>query len=77
MLLFLFMLLFTHTVWADTINLDVTYGYQNTAKAGRFLPLSVHIENTMDETFSGLIHVYMAQSDSNIVEYQYQSMVDL
>jgi hypothetical protein len=76
MLLFLFMLLFTHTVWADTINLEVTYGYQNTAKAGRFLPLSVHIENTMDKTFSGLIHVYMAQSDSNIVEYQYQSIVE-
>ena len=35
-------------VRADSIDLDVTYGYQNTAKAGRFLPLTIGITNNME-----------------------------
>lgn len=38
--------LFSVPAFADTIDLSVTYGYQNIAKAGRYLPLSITIENT-------------------------------
>lgn len=54
--------LFSVPAFADTIDLSVTYGYQNIAKAGRYLPLSITIENTDSKTFSGLIHVYMVES---------------
>ena len=35
------LLLFSMRSYADTVDLSVTYGYQNTAKAGRRLPLSI------------------------------------
>lgn len=61
---------------ADTVNLSVTYGYQNTAKAGHYLPLKIGIENTGEDTFSGFIHVYMAASEDNLYEYRYQKTVE-
>lgn len=77
-LLFLFLLLFLPSFlsFADEIELNVTYGYQNTAKAGRFLPLKIGIRNSGSETFSGMIHIYMAESGSSICEYQYPSAVE-
>ncbi len=61
---------------ADAVNLELVYGYQNTAKAGRFLPFRVDIENTMEETFSGFIHIYMAESGNSLYEYCYQAAVE-
>ncbi len=75
--LFLFLLFMSSfTARADTIDLSVTYGYQNTAKAGRFLPLSIHIGNTGEKTFSGYIHVYMVESEDSVYEYKYQKTVE-
>jgi len=75
-IVFLFVLLFSGlTARADSIDLSVTYGYQNTAKAGRFLPLSIYIENTSEKTFSGYIHVYMVESENSVYEYKYQKTV--
>lgn len=68
--------LFSVPAFADTIDLSVTYGYQNIAKAGRYLPLSITIENTDSKTFSGLIHVYMVESKNSVYEYQYQKTVE-
>ena len=75
-LLFLFLFLPSFVSFADEIELNVTYGYQNTAKAGRFLPLKIGIRNSGSETFSGMIHIYMAESGSSICEYQYPSAVE-
>ncbi len=74
-LLFHFLFLPSFLSFADEIELNVTYGYQNTAKAGRFLPLKIGIRNSGSETFSGMIHIYMAESGSSICEYQYPSSV--
>lgn len=71
-----FVLFFGFTSRADTIDLTVTYGYQNIAKAGRYLPLNVHIENTQEQTFSGYIHVYMVESEDSVYEYQYKKIVE-
>ncbi len=67
---------FSFTVKADTVDLSVTYGYQNIAKAGRYLPLNIHIENTGEQTFSGYIHVYMVESENSVYEYQYKKTVE-
>lgn len=63
-------------VLAEDINLELTYGYQDTAKAGRFLPLTIAVENTTENTFSGTIHIYMAESEDSIYEYQYPLIVE-
>lgn len=72
----LFLFLFSKTCFADTIDLFVTYGYQNTAKAGRFLPLSIRIDNTGERVFSGTIHVYMVESEKSVYEYRYPKIVE-
>ena len=64
------LLLFSMRGYADTVDLSVTYGYQNTAKAGRRLPLSIGIENHQESTFSGYIHVYMVESEDSVYEYR-------
>ncbi|OON87956.1 hypothetical protein BXO88_01915 [Oribacterium sp. C9] len=71
-----FIIGFSMTARADAIDLSVTYGYQNIAKAGRYLPLNVHIENTGEQTFSGYIHVYMVESENSVYEYQYKKTVE-
>lgn len=75
-LFLLFTVFLPFTSRADTIDLAVTYGYQNIAKAGRYLPLNVHIENTQEKTFSGYIHVYMVESEDSVYEYQYKKIVE-
>ncbi len=72
----LFIGFFSFASRADTIDLSVTYGYQNIAKAGRYLPLNVHIVNTGEQTFSGYIHVYMVESENSVYEYQYKKTVE-
>lgn len=75
-----FFIFFLHalsmTAFADIIDLSVTYGYQNTAKAGRFLPLTIGIDNTEDRVFSGTIHVYMVESKKSVYEYRYPKIVE-
>jgi hypothetical protein len=73
---FFMVMVFPMVTKADTIDLSVTYGYQNTAKAGRFLPLSISIENTGEKTFSGYIHVYMVESEDSVYEYRYKKTVE-
>lgn len=62
------------------VSMDVTYGYQNTAKRGRFLPLTVELENRREEDFSGVLRVkslepdfqgYNGQIEYDVYEYAY------
>lgn len=75
--LFAFLLCFTLRVYADSVDLSVTYGYQNTAKAGRRLPVSIGIENHLETTFSGSIHIYMVESENSVYEYRYPKIVEV
>ena len=75
MLLF-FLLVLCFPSWADAVNLEVTYGYQNTAKAGHYLPLTIVVDNTQEETFSGYVYVYMADSDKRLYQYRYQAIAE-
>ncbi len=75
-LFLMLLILLSFPARADAVNLEVTYGYQNTAKAGHYLPLTIHLENTQEETFSGYVYVYMAASGKNLYEYRYQTIVE-
>lgn len=66
------------------MSLDVTYGYQNTAKSGRFLPLSITIDNHTEEEFKGSLCVKAMEPDfrgySGQVEYdtyQYEYPIEI
>lgn len=45
------------------LTLDVTYGYQNTAKSGRFLPLHIVMVNHQQEDFRGTLRVTAMEPD--------------
>ena len=54
------------------IVLDAAYGYQGIAKSGRFLPITVTLENTGTEAFSGYIEVRSMEADYEVYAYDYQ-----
>lgn len=58
--------------------MDAVYGYQNTAKSGRFMPLSVTLENRLDTPFKGSFCIltmepqeYSGQIEYNAYRYEY------
>ncbi len=75
-LFLVFLFLYALQAYADTVDLSVTYGYQNTAKAGRFLPLCIDVANNQDSTFSGYVRVCMVESEESIYAYRYQKTVE-
>lgn len=53
------------------ITMNVTYGYDNTAKGGRYIPIHVYLNNTKNSPFSGYISVMSMESDYDIYRYEY------
>lgn len=53
------------------IYLDATYGYQDMAKSGRYLPLTVRVDNRGGEAFSGKLCILTMESDYQIYRYEY------
>lgn len=47
----------------SAVSMDVTYGYQNTAKRGRYLPLTVDLKNSGEEDFHGVLRVKSLEPD--------------
>lgn len=60
----------------DSITMDVTYGYDNTAKGGRYIPVFVSLDNTNHEVFSGHLQVLSMESDYDIYRYDYPVKID-
>ena len=53
------------------VAMDASYGFDNMAKGGRYLPVYVTLENLEEETFSGDIRVLSMESDYNIYQYEF------
>lgn len=60
----------------DPVSLDVVYGYDNTAKGGRYLPLDITIHNRRDLALKGTIQFKSRESDGSIYRYDYPVEVD-
>ena len=56
---------------ASDILMEVTYGYDNHAKGGRYVPVDVSFENTGDSDFAGAMEILTMESDYDIYQYQY------
>lgn len=64
--------------WADgKISMDVQYGYDNTAKGGRYIPVEVLLKSSGTEAFSGQIQVLSMESDYDIYRYDYPVELDV
>lgn len=53
------------------IDIEVAYGYNNTAKAGRYLPIHIHYTNKKDNIFNGEVYILLNESDNELYEYEY------
>ena len=45
------------------VAMDVVYGYQNTAKSGRFLPLKIELSSQSGQVFNGTLCILAMESD--------------
>ena len=52
----------TQSVDAPQLSLDVSYGYDNTAKGGRYLPVDAALSNSGTEAFSGMLQAKVMES---------------
>lgn len=56
---------------AEAIDMAVSYGYDNSAKGGRYLPVTVDYSNPKEQEFSGMLQVTVPESDGNLYRYEY------
>lgn len=59
------------TAVAGSIDLSLTYGYQNIAKSGRFLPLEIVVSNGSGADISGELSIEIPEADGLTVRYTY------
>ena len=52
-------------------SIEVEYGYGNSAKGGRNLPLNVVLKNDEAEELSGIVEILTRQSDNSVYAYDY------
>lgn len=55
----------------SAISMDVQYGYDNTAKGGRYIPVEVVLKSSGTERFFGQIQVLSMESDYDVYRYDY------
>lgn len=53
------------------VAMDASYGFDNMAKGGRYLPVYMTLENQSEEPFYGDIRVVSMESDYNIYQYEF------
>lgn len=66
-----------NTVSVDSaITMEITYGYDNAAKGGRYIPVEVVLGNTQSESFTGQLQVLTMESDYDIYRYDYPISIE-
>ena len=58
------------------LSMDVSCGYQNNAKVGRYIPVKYSIKSQSDVPFTGTLRVEAMESDYDIYQYDYKVSVD-
>ncbi|MDO5416062.1 MAG: hypothetical protein Q4F29_02580 [Lachnospiraceae bacterium] len=53
------------------VAMEASYGYDNMAKGGRYLPVYVTLTNQLETSFSGSLVVKSMESDFDIYQYEY------
>lgn len=55
--------------YGDEISMDITYGYGDNAKGGRYIPVEASLANTGSQEFQGNIRVLTMESDYDIYRH--------
>ena len=58
-------------VFTGDITMEVTYGYDSTAKGGRYVPVDVSLQNQRSGRFEGTIQILSMESDYQVYQYDY------
>ena len=58
------------------ITIDISYGYGNIAKGGRYLPIHVFYKNFEDENFSGKVSIEFNEADNRKYAYEYDVNIE-
>ncbi len=65
--------------WADTagepqpvVGMTVEYGYEDTAKGGRYIPVAITVKNFREDVLEGVIKVKSMESDGTVYHYSYE-----
>ena len=58
------------------LTIDVEYGYNNTAKGGRVLPLTLWIDNREEEDFRGTLEILARQTEEEVYSYAFPLEVE-
>lgn len=53
------------------VTMEVTYGYDNSAKGGRFIPVYITCTNSGDQIFDGEVRFLSIESDQSLYRYDY------
>lgn len=66
-------LAFCAPAWAqdDPVSMDVSYGYEDSAKGGRYLPVNVTIQNNQETPVEGTRKIKTRESDETVYRYDY------
>lgn len=60
----------------EEVELSLSYGYQNTAKPRRLLPVRMTIKNNRDTALTGRVELYMIESSDMVYCYEYPVSVE-
>ena len=55
----------------DPVSMGVSYGYEDSAKGGRYLPVNVTIQNNQETPVEGTLQIKTRESDQTIYRYDY------
>ncbi len=53
------------------VTMEVEYGYDTTAKGGRYLPLSVTLKNRGEQALAAVLRIKSEESDQTVFQYEY------
>ncbi len=56
---------------SDDIKLDISYGYDDSAKGGRYLPIHISYTAASDYSFDGQVAILVQESDKTTYSYSY------
>ena len=56
--------------------MDVSYGYEDSAKGGRYLPVNVTIQNNQETPVEGTLQIKTRESDETVYRYDYSVEVE-
>ena len=60
----------------SNVTIDISYGYGNIAKGGRYLPIHVFYSNFSTEKFSGKVSIEFTEADHRKYAYEYAVNLD-